>query len=77
MNRVTIAVEIHDGKVTPMEPELLPERGRGWLTVLPAGLDHQNPAFCIENEADGLPVIRGKGGIITSALIREIEGLVG
>ena len=26
-------------------------------------------------EADGLPVIRAQGGVITPALVREIEGL--
>jgi hypothetical protein len=31
-------------------------------------------AFSIGSEADGLPVIRAQGGVITSALVREIEG---
>ena len=77
MSRVTIAVEIEGGKVTPMEPGLLPKRGRGWLTVLPSVPDSQNAAFHVENGVDGLPVIRAQGGIITSALVREIEGLAG
>ena len=34
------------------------------------------PAFSIATEADGLPVIRAQGGVITSSLVREIEGLV-
>jgi hypothetical protein len=32
-------------------------------------------AFSIATEADGLPVIRAQGGVITPALVREIEGL--
>ena len=32
-------------------------------------------AFSIAMKADGLPVIRARGGVITSALVREIEGL--
>ncbi len=32
-------------------------------------------SFSITTGADGLPVIRGKGGVITPALVREIEGL--
>jgi hypothetical protein len=32
-------------------------------------------SFSIATEADGLPVIRAQGGVITSALVREIEGL--
>ena len=34
-------------------------------------------AFSIATEADGLPVIRAQGGVITPALVREIEGLAG
>ena len=32
-------------------------------------------ACSILTEADGLPVIRTQGGVITAALVREIEGL--
>ena len=34
-----------------------------------------SPSFSIATEADGLPVIRTQGGVITPALVREIEGL--
>lgn len=74
MSMVTIEVEINHGKVTPVEPHLLPEHGRGLLTVLAASSGNGTAAFSIESEADGLPVIRAKGGVITSALVREIEG---
>jgi hypothetical protein len=74
---VTIEVEIHHGKVTPVEPQLLPEHGRGLLTVLTAHLDSRTPPFSIESEADGLPVIRTQCGVITSALVQEIEGFKG
>ena len=74
MSMVTIEVEIDHGKVTPDEPHLLPEHGRGLLTVLAAGCGNGVAAFSIETEADGLPVIRGRGGVITPALVREIEG---
>ena len=33
------------------------------------------PSFSIATEADGLPVIRTQGGVITPAVVREIEGL--
>lgn len=74
MNRVTIEVQIDHGKVTVAKPHLLPEHGRGLLTVLPAGSGNGKPAFSVDKEADGLPVIRAQGGVITSALVREIEG---
>lgn len=32
-------------------------------------------SFSVGTATDGLPVIRGKGGMITSAQVREIEGL--
>ena len=74
MSMVTIEVEIDHGKVTPVGPHLLPEHGRGLLTLLSAGPGTEATAFSIGSEADGLPVIRARGGVITSALVREIEG---
>ena len=74
MSTVTIEVEIDHGKVTPVGPHLLPEHGRGLLTVLAASPGNGSAAFSIGSEADGLPVIRAQGGVITSALVREIEG---
>jgi len=71
---VTIEVQIHHGKVTPVEPHLLPEHGRGLLTVLAAKPGDGPAAFSIGSEEDGLPVIRAQGGIITSEIVREIEG---
>jgi hypothetical protein len=77
MSLVTIEVEIDHGKVTPVEPQLLPDRGRGLLTVLTSAPGERQPGFAIDTEADGLPVIRVGGGAITSALVREIEGFAG
>ena len=74
MSLVTIEVQIDHGKLTPVEPQLLPEHGRGLLTVLTAEPDDRELTFSIESNADGLPVIRGRGGVITAALVREIEG---
>lgn len=74
MSMVTIEVEIAHGKVTPVEPHLLPAHGRGLLTMLAERPGNGAATFSIGNEADGLPVIRGQGGVIHSALVREIEG---
>jgi hypothetical protein len=73
-NMVTIEVQIDNGRVTPIEPHSLPEHGRGLLTVLDGRAGNGTRAFSVETEADGLPVIRARGGIITSVLVREIEG---
>jgi len=46
------------------------------LRHLTARLGGEVPAsFSIATEEDGLPVIRAQGGVITPALVREIEGL--
>ena len=46
------------------------------LRHLAVRLGGEIPAkFSIATEADGLPVIRARGGRVTPALVREIEGL--
>jgi len=77
MSLVTIEVEIDHGKVTPIGSQLLPEHGRGLLTVLTAVPGNGTPGFSIATAGDGLPVIRAQGGVITAALVREIEGFAG
>jgi len=77
MSMVTIEVEIEHGKVTPIDPHLLPDRGRGLLTVLTGAPCDKAFAFSVGSEADGLPVIRTQGGVITAELVREIEGFAG
>jgi hypothetical protein len=77
MSLVTIEVQIDHGKVTPVEPQLLPEHGRGLLTVLTGAPGDRAPMLSIGSEADGLPVIRTQGGVITTELVREIEGFAG
>ena len=74
MSLVTIQVKIDHGKLTPVEPQLLPEHGHGLLTVLTSFPANKTVAFSIGSESDGLPVIRVADGVITSALVQEIEG---
>ena len=71
---MTIEVEIDNGKVTPLRPHVLPEHGRGLLTMLPEMSGNGEAAFSIGSGADGLPLIRAQGGVITAAMVREIEG---
>ena len=77
MSLVTIEVQIDHGKLTPVEPLLLPEHGRGLLTVLTGAPGDRASMLSIGIEADGLPVIRTHGGVITADLVREIEGFAG
>lgn len=75
MSVASIEVTIENGKITPVQPHLLPEHGRGWLTISPAVSDRPLREVYVEIAEDGLPVIRSKGGpVITSELVREIEG---
>lgn len=74
MNPLTVEVEIDHGKLTAREPHLLPEKGRGLLTVYPTA--ETGARFSISTEADGLPVIRAQGEVLTSTRVREVEGLM-
>lgn len=74
MSNVTIEVQIDNGTVRPVGCESLPEHGRGLLLLLSEGAGNGKAGFSIECAPDGLPVIRTQGGVITSALVREIEG---
>lgn len=74
MSLITVEVEIDHGKLTPKQPHLLPETGRGMLTVFtPAAADNELKPEIVAGP-DGHPVIRTPG-VITAALVREIEGL--
>lgn len=74
---LTIEVQISHGRVTPVGSQPLPENGRGFLTVLSTASEGTRAEISIGTEADGLPVIRTQGGVITSEMVREIEGLAG
>lgn len=77
MRIASIEVTIEGGKITPVQPHLLPEQGRGWLTLSLATPAQPLREVSIEIAEDGLPVIRAKGGgVITSEMVREIEGSV-
>ena len=72
MNPLTVEVEIDHGKLTTMQPHL-PDKGRGLLTGLTTL--NEGARFFVGTGDDGLPVIRAEGQVITSAMVREAEGL--
>jgi len=74
---LTIEVQIDHGRVTPVGPHSLPEHGRALQTLLNSVPGKDSSTYSIGTEEDGLPVIRGAGGVITSEMVREIEGLIG
>jgi hypothetical protein len=51
------------------------ERAQVARFIIERGNSTARREFSILTEADGLPVIRANGGIITSQLVREIESL--
>ena len=68
MSYVTIEVEIDHGKVVPKEPEKLPEKGNGFLTILqPAATQPQ------ERHRVELPLIRGDGKRIINPTPEELD----
>ena len=56
MSYLTVEVEIDHGKVVPKEPEKLPEKGNGLLTILQASASPSPERRRVE-----LPLIRGDG----------------
>jgi hypothetical protein len=60
MSYVTVEVEIEHGRIVAREPEKLPEKASGLLTILPpAGRAADEPAPVRQRVA--LPLIRGDG----------------
>jgi len=51
------------------------ERAQVARFIVERGNSKARRKFSISTEADGLPVIRANGGIITSQLVHEIESL--
>lgn len=68
MSLLTIEVEIDHGNVTVKEPHLLPEKGIGLLTVLPAAL--QTP---IPRQRVHLPLVHCQPGTIVNPTGDELD----
>ena len=56
MSYVTVEVEIDHGQILPNEPGKLPEKGKGYLTILPSGFPTSglNPTHRAEPRPMGL-----------------------
>lgn len=68
MSYVTMEVEIDHGKVVPKEPEKLPEKGSGFLTILqPVASESQ------ERRRVELPLISGDGKRIINPTPDELD----
>lgn len=71
MNYTTVEAQIDHGRVTVMEPEKLPERGRGLLIVLPAEEATQSPRR--PRVRVSLPLIRGDGTRLIDPTPEELD----
>jgi hypothetical protein len=40
MSYITVEVDIDQGRIVPRDPQKLPEKGKGLLTILPSALDN-------------------------------------
>jgi len=74
MSYVTVEVEIDHGRVVPCEPERLPERGNGLLTILP-------PAGSASRELRPFGLAKGQFVVpadfntaLPEAVLRDFEG---
>ena len=72
MSYLTLEVEIDHGKVVPKEPEKLPKKGEGLLTILQpaASQSAQNEAA---RERVQAPLIRCKPGTVINPAHAELD----
>ncbi len=68
-----IEVRIQNGRIEPVGSQSLPETGGGFLALLAGDSDNSGAGISIATEADGLPVIRTQGGVITAGMVDWIE----
>ena len=72
MSYLTVEVEIDHGRIVPREPEKLPEKGNGLLTILePAASQTIGPRPASQRVE--LPLIRGDGKRIINPTPEELD----
>jgi hypothetical protein len=75
MSYVTVEVEIQHGRIVTREPEKLPEKASGLLTILP--LQSQKVARSSPvGQRVTLPLIRGNGKRIINPTPEELDASV-
>jgi hypothetical protein len=72
MSYVTVEVEIDHGRIVPREPERLPEKGNGLLTILQSAAG-QTAATKPHRHRVELPLIRGNGKRIINPMPEELD----
>ena len=72
MSYVTVEVEIDHGRIVPREPERLPDKGNGLLTILQP-VAGQNAAVKPARQRAEVPLIRGDGKRIINPTREELD----
>lgn len=68
MGRITIEVIIEHGKLTLMQPQLLPDTGVGLLTIQPANEVSVSPRSRVS-----LPLVRCVSGTLLNPTAEELD----
>lgn len=72
MSYVTVEVDIDHGRILPREPERLPEKGIGLLTILQSAGVNPAPPQPVRQRVQ-LPLIRGDGQRIINPTPEELD----
>lgn len=72
MSYVTVEVEIDRGRIVPREPDKLPEKGSGLLTILPSASGPANGGAVVRTRVQ-LPLIRGDGRRLINPTTEELD----
>jgi hypothetical protein len=72
MSYVTVEVDIQHGAIVPREPDKLPEKASGLLTIFPA-VPGQFPEPKPARQRVELPLIRGDGKHIVNPTSEELD----
>ena len=72
MSYLTVEVEIDHGRIVVREPEKLPEKGKGLLTIL-RQQDGAQPESSPGRQRVALPLIKGDGKQITNPTSDELD----
>ena len=72
MSYVTVEVDIDHGRIVPREPDKLPEKGNGLLTILPPSNRPANGAPVGRTRVQ-LPLIRGDGKRLINPTSEEMD----
>jgi hypothetical protein len=72
MSKLSIEVEIVDGRVTPVPPCVLPSNGRGVLTVTVAAEPQSAQPVEVVEGPDGLLLFRSSG-VLTSEMVQKAQ----